>query len=83
MSKFSLLRVLVTACAVAPTVVVAHTGIGDAHDFLHGFMHPIGGLDHVLAMIAVGVIAVQLGGRALWVVPASFVAMMTVGGRTA
>jgi urease accessory protein len=42
-------------------------------------MHPIGGLDHVLAMVAVGVFAVVLGGRALWLVPASFVAMMVVG----
>jgi urease accessory protein len=42
-------------------------------------MHPIGGLDHVLAMIAVGVFAFVLGGRALWLVPLSFVGMMIVG----
>jgi urease accessory protein len=43
-------------------------------------MHPIGGLDHVLAMVAVGLFAAQLGGRALWLVPASFVAAMAAAG---
>jgi urease accessory protein len=47
---------------------------------MHGFMHPLGGVDHVLAMLAVGVIAVQLGGRALWAVPLSFVATMAIAG---
>ena len=61
-----------------PTAAFAHTGVG-THDLIHGFMHPIGGLDHVLAMVAVGVFAVVLGGRALWLVPLSFVAMMALG----
>ena len=80
MRKFSLLRVVAIAVAIAPTVVFAHTGVSEVHDFLHGFSHPIGGLDHVLAMIAVGVFAAQLGGRALWAVPASFVVMMAIAG---
>jgi urease accessory protein len=42
-------------------------------------MHPIGGLDHVLAMVAVGVFAFVLGGRALILVPLSFVGMMAFG----
>ena len=58
----------------------AHTGVGDASGFMHGVMHPIGGLDHVLAMVTVGLFAAHLGGRALWLVPASFVTMMMVGG---
>ncbi len=62
-----------------PTAALAHTGAGDASGFLHGFMHPIGGVDHVLAMVAVGVFAYVLGGRALWLVPLSFVGMMAVG----
>ena len=61
-----------------PTAAFAHTGVA-THDLIHGFMHPIGGLDHVLAMVAVGVFAVVLGGRALWLVPLSFVAMMALG----
>src|SRR5581483_12325680 len=48
--------------------------------FAHGFAHPLSGLDHLLAMVAVGLYAALLGGRALWLVPASFVAMMAVGG---
>ena len=55
---------------LVPTAAFAHTGHGDTAGLLHGFMHPIGGLDHVLAMVAVGVFAVVLGGRALWLVPA-------------
>jgi urease accessory protein len=45
-----------------------------------GFAHPVGGLDHVLAMVAVGILAAQQGGRALWLVPAAFVGMMVAGG---
>ena len=62
-----------------PTAAFAHTGHGDTAGILHGFMHPIGGLDHVLAMIAVGVFAFVLGGRALFMVPLSFVALMAAG----
>jgi urease accessory protein len=61
-----------------PTAAFAHTGVGP-HDFVHGFMHPVGGLDHILAMVAVGVFAFVLGGRALWLVPLSFVGMMAAG----
>jgi urease accessory protein len=75
---------LASAAAViatlAPTAAFAHAGGGDAHGFVHGFAHPFGGLDHLLAMIAVGLFAYQLGGRALWLVPASFVLAMTAGG---
>lgn len=72
-------RAIVAAAAAVPTAVFAHTGHGGAQDAWHGFMHPIGGLDHVLAMVAVGVIAARLGGRALWALPASFVATMAIG----
>ena len=58
------------AVAVAtPTIVLAHPGVGQAHDLMHGFVHPFTGLDHVIAMLAVGVFAAQLGGRTLWLVP--------------
>lgn len=75
-----LLLALLSATLIAlPTAAFAHTGHGDTSGFLHGFMHPIGGLDHVLAMVAVGVFAFVLGGRALFLVPLSFVGMMAVG----
>jgi urease accessory protein len=60
-----------------PSIASAHTGVGDHSGFSHGLMHPIGGLDHILAMIAVGLWAAQIGGKALWLVPGSFVMAMT------
>jgi urease accessory protein len=75
----TLASLLALGLIALPTAAVAHTGVGDAHGFIHGFAHPIGGIDHILAMVAVGVFAVVLGGRALWLVPLSFVGMMAVG----
>jgi urease accessory protein len=69
---------LVTFCA--PSAAWAHVGSGSAHGFAPGFTHPIGGIDHVLAMVAVGLFAANLGGRALWAIPASFVGLMALGG---
>src|ERR1019366_8211274 len=43
-------------------------------------IHPFGGIDDLLAMTAVGLIAAHLGGRALWAVPTTFVAVMALGG---
>ena len=48
--------------------------------FIHGFLHPISGLDHILAMVTVGILAYQIGGRALWAVPTTFLAVMAAGG---
>ena len=61
-----------------PTVAYAHAGTGEG--FLRGLQHPLGGIDHVLAMLAVGIWAAQRGGRAFWLVPATFVVTMAVGG---
>ena len=47
---------------------------------LTGFMHPLLGIDHIIMMIAVGAWAIQLGGKARWIVPAAFVTIMTLGG---
>lgn len=47
---------------------------------LSGFLHPLLGLDHLLAMVAVGMLSAQMGGRAIWTVPAAFVVVMAVGG---
>ncbi len=57
----------------------AHPGHLGAHGLLAGFVHPFTGFDHMLAMVAVGVLAARLGGRSLWAVPASFVALMVMG----
>jgi len=63
-----------------PGVALAHTGAGEATGFMHGLSHPIGGADHVLAMLAVGLWAAQIGGRALWAIPGTFVFVMILGG---
>ena len=65
---------------LTPVVAFAHTGVGGTSGFVQGFGHPISGLDHLLAMLMVGVFAWQLGGRALWLVPMAFVVVMAVGG---
>ena len=72
---------LTTALILVPTLALAHPGLpGHTHDFADGVLHPLSGLDHILAMVAVGLFAAQLGGRALWAVPASFVTVMAAAG---
>lgn len=64
--------------ALTPGLAAAHTGLG-AHGMADGLLHPITGADHLLAMVAVGLWAASLGGRALWAVPLAFMAMMGAG----
>lgn len=59
---------------------LAHTGVGSVSGFAAGLMHPLTGLDHLLAMLAVGLWAGLVGGRARWAYPLAFVAMMVVAG---
>jgi urease accessory protein len=75
--KHSLLVVSMIGTAIP---AAAHTGSHAASGLVGGFAHPFGGLDHTLAMVAVGLFAAVLGGRALWAVPATFASMMLVGG---
>ena len=81
-SLSSLLKGFVLLAAI-PAIASAHPGHDGDHgfgwDFSGGFAHPLGGCDHILAMIAVGLWATQLGGRARWLVPAAFVSVMTIG----
>lgn len=69
----------VLALTLAATPAAAHLPPGEYGSFLAGVTHPIFGLDHVLAMIAVGLWAAQIGGRAVWLVPTAFVATMIAG----
>jgi urease accessory protein len=78
--KFMSRLALTIAALLIPSSAQAHNGVGDTNGFVHGFTHPISGVDHILAMVAVGLFAAHLGGRVLWLVPLSFVSMMTVGG---
>ena len=82
--KVSMLR-RVSSLAIAALVLTAgpafaHVGAGSVDTFGHGFFHPLGGIDHILAMVAVGLFAANLGGVALWLVPSAFVGTMIFGG---
>jgi len=80
-SRIPLTTSLIAAAALLlPTVAAAHTGHGDTLGFMQGVAHPIGGADHFLAMVAIGLWASQMGGRALWLLPTTFVASMGFGG---
>jgi urease accessory protein len=63
-----------------PAVAFAHTRGGEAVGFLTGFRHPVSGLDHVVAMIAVGLWGAQLGAPAVWLLPVTFPLVMAWGG---
>jgi len=63
-----------------PTLAHAHIGVGVASGWMHGVLHPFLGLDHLFAMLAVGLWARQMGGRALWAIPLTFVSVMALGG---
>ena len=65
---------------LAPALAHAHVGFGSASGLAAGLVHPITGLDHLAAMIGVGLWAAQRGGRALWLVPLVFVLVMSLGG---
>ncbi len=73
------------ARGAATLALLASSGAAMAHPghpegALAGLLHPLTGLDHVLAMLAVGLWARQLGGQARWLLPASFVAFLAAGG---
>ena len=78
-AAFLALATIAFATVAVPTVASAHPGHEGA-GFVHGLLHPLSGVDHILAMVAVGLFAARLGGRALWLVPASFVTAMALAG---
>lgn len=61
-------------------VSLAHTGEGIAGGLMSGFLHPLAGLDHVSAMVAVGILGAFLGRPAIWVLPVIFPLIMAFGG---
>lgn len=73
----SSLAILVTAAAPPAS---AHVFGAYGAGWSQGFAHPFGGLDHTLAMLAVGVWAAMIGGRAVWVLPVTFPLVMAIGG---
>ena len=67
------------ALLLTPALAFAHPGHGDS-GLVAGISHPIGGLDHLLAMLAVGLWAAQQQGAARWALPCTFVGTMLLGG---
>lgn len=64
-----------------PTLALAHTdGGASSAGFLSGLLHPVTGLDHVIAMVAVGLWGAQLGAPAMWMLPVAFPMIMALGG---
>ncbi len=68
------------AAGAGPEAAWAHEGAADLGGFAAGFMHPLLGWDHLLAMVAVGLWGSLLGGQAIWLLPVAFPLMMAVGG---
>lgn len=75
-------------CVLVALLLAALPGIAFAHaanslqfgSFMGGLTHPVLGPDHFLAMVSVGILSAQIGGRAIWTVPATFVSVMALGG---
>ena len=71
-------KVLISFSCLFPATAFAHAIEGKG--FLAGLYHPVFGLDHLLAMLSVGILSTQIGGRAIWSVPATFVTIMLISG---
>ena len=80
MKQTSRVFAILAAIWPLPSLAHAHVGVGETSGFLHGMGHPLSGLDHICAMVAVGLWAAQMGGRAIWAVPLTFVSVMALGG---
>lgn len=81
MRKGSISTLLALLLSLIPITVYAHEG-GNVPlgGFLAGLIHPVLGYDHLLAMLCVGIISAQIGGKAIWTVPSTFVLVMALGG---
>ena len=75
-----ILGLLLTSLILIPSTASAHSETGTVGGFISGFKHPITGLDHIVAMVAVGLWGAFLGGRAMWMLPVVFPMVMAFGG---
>ena len=71
---------LLCLLGLLPLVAQAHAEVGIAAGFVSGFLHPLFGLDHVVAMVAVGLLGAVMGPPALWLLPVVFPLVMAFGG---
>lgn len=82
MNKIKMFKKILTylfLSLIFPSSAYAHMILG-RDGFFDGLTHPVLGLDHLLAMVSVGIISAQIGGRAIWTVPSAFVILMILGG---
>jgi len=80
MSRPRAASLILLAWLSAPAFLSAHPRGGEATGFFAGLSHPVSGIDHVLAMIAVGLWGAQLGPPAVWLLPVTFPMVMAFGG---
>lgn len=80
MRRLTILATALLAPLLAPVAALAHPGGDHVHGFTAGLLHPLTGLDHLAAMVAIGLWAGLLGGRLLWLLPAGFLGGMAAGG---
>jgi len=80
--SFALIMGFVFLFLISPDMIFAHdsTTVERFGSFIGGLAHPILGLDHLLAMLSVGIVSAQIGGRAVWTIPTTFVVVMALGG---
>jgi urease accessory protein len=76
----SKLLITLSLLVLLPGLASAHVLLGTSHGLKDGFLHPLTGWDHLLAMFAVGLWAAQHRGRAMWLIPSSFLSVMVLGG---
>lgn len=79
MTKMTLHRSALAALTLLPTLALAHGG-HESTGLAAGLAHPLGGLDHILTMVAVGFWGASLGGSARWQLPLAFIVAMVAGG---
>jgi len=72
--------ILALTALLAPALAAAHVEAARAEGLLAGFHHPVSGLDHVLAMVSVGLWGAELGAPAIWLLPLTFPIAMAFGG---
>ena len=80
MYKLTTSRLTALLVLLFSTPLLAHTGEQVAAGLLSGFLHPLSGIDHLLAMVAVGIWGTQLGRPAIWMLPLTFPLVMSMGG---
>ena len=79
MNTRSVQSILILLLTFIPMLAFAHAE-SSSNGFVSGLTHPIFGIDHLLAMLSVGIVSAQYGGRLIWLVPTLFVVFMVVGG---